>query len=48
MKDYSNFVNAAYLITFATIIIFGIVTIWQFRKSANKLNRLSKNNETKN
>jgi heme exporter protein D len=47
MKDYSNFVNSAYLVTFLVILVFSVVTLWQFRKNSKKLANLEKNKEGK-
>ncbi len=42
MKDYSIFVNSAYLITFFIVIIFSCYTLWQFKKHSKKLAALKK------
>jgi cytochrome oxidase assembly protein ShyY1 len=47
MKDYSLFVNSAYIITFVITGIFGTLTVWQFRRNSKKLALLQKNQDDK-
>lgn len=48
MKDYSLFVDSAYYITFAVIVIFGACTFWQFYKNSKKLNGIKNKKNGKN
>jgi hypothetical protein len=47
MKDYSAFVNSAYLVTFAIILGFSVFTLWKFRSNSLKLRELNKEQDGK-
>lgn len=45
MKDYSNFVNLAYLATFVIIGLFSFFSLWQFQRNSKKLKDLRKDDQ---